>query len=66
MLDPVSAPEPEKPPREWRIILDQLMAEPTSCPESIGHAHNGFQVDAPEAGRQGEPGARGRHAREAD
>jgi len=66
MLDPVSAPEPEKPPREWRIILDQLMAEPTSRPESIGYAHNGFQVDAPEAGRQGEPGARGRHAREAD
>jgi len=66
--DPVAAPQPEKPSQEWRSILDQLMAEPTSRPESNGFPHNGLHVDARDTGshRHREPGARGRHSRDTD
>lgn len=60
----VSVPvtEPPAAQREWRSLVDELLAEPPTSPgdDPVGSAHNGFHVD-------GDPlGARGRHSREAD
>ena len=57
-------PEPEATHQEWRIILDQLLAEPAPPPEPNELGHNGSHAEVEEARySREEPGPRGRHSR---
>ncbi|MGB3355980.1 MAG: MFS transporter [Mycobacterium sp.] len=59
---PVPATGPSAAQREWRSLVDELLAEPPASPgdDPIGSAHNGFHMGGDELG------TRGRHSREAD